>query len=104
MKTNIIVLALSLITIAAFANSDRTIILSKEKKQTIEKIKHYEYKLFKSTEKNKIVKVNLRYQFSEPTNWQRLVPKRQYVSYDLSQPASPFVIMVIPSRKLKIKQ
>jgi hypothetical protein len=101
MKTIIILLILSLVPLATFANSDRTIILSKEKKQAIEKIKYYEYKLFKSSNENNIRQINLKYQAKESTLLQRIIPAQRYVSYNLSQPASPFLIMVIPFENSK---
>ncbi|MFW5762061.1 MAG: hypothetical protein ACOCXH_13885 [Cyclobacteriaceae bacterium] len=104
MKILLIFIASVISLVSVFANSEETILLSNEKKESSEKIKYLERKLFGSQFEDYWQKINLTVKVNDKTVWQNIFPAERYVSYNLSQPASPFVILVIPSRMLNLKK
>lgn len=94
---NLLIIILSFFGTLALANVDKELLNAKEK--TIEKIRYYENKLFKSADPDLSLR-NIRWNEAFKVKEANLFD-RQYVSYDLNQPASPFVILVVPFQKIK---
>jgi len=94
-----IIIILLLTSFGTFALANTDLNLLKDNEKTIQKIRYYENKLFSSSGIDlSHMNVNWEKQFipkEEANRW-----SRRYVSYNLTEPSSPFVILVIPFQKL----